>query len=239
MVKEAEVNDKAKSAEARESIPPPDPSKPADPNAPLANYGNFGNSGDYGNAILGDLETLISKHLVCTEAQRTVLALWVLHTYACSNVPLTPYLNIYSPVEESGKTTCLAILRALCAQPWWAGGTSPSAFKRKLAAEATTVLLDNWQTLFRASDKHLMTGFLLNGCDFVPGLCAHLERLEKHKVEVCRFSPKAFAGSESLPPALARRSIPMVLQRRKPAEKVIPITYLMLSPGTEKLTSRG
>ncbi len=187
--------------------------------------------------ILVDLEKTISNHLVCTEAQRTVLALWVLHTYACSNVFLTPYLNIYSPVEESGKTTCLAILRALCAQPWWAGGTSPLAFKRKLAAEATTVLLDNWQTLFRASDKHPMTGFLLNGCDFVPDLCAHLERREKHKVEACRFSPKAFAGSESLPPALARRSIPIMLQRRKPAEKVIPLPYLMLSPKTAKLTS--
>src|SRR5581483_9618221 len=189
--------------------------KKAEANDPAKSTKNYGNSGDFGNGactevsrseasrsgnakLLSDLEKTISNHLVCTEAQRTVLALWILHTYACSNVFLTPYLNIYSPVEESGKTTCLAVLRALCAQPWWAGGTSPSAFKRKLAAEATTVLLDNWQTMFRATDKHLMTGFLLNGCDFVPDLCAHLERREKHKVEACRFSPKAFAGSESL-----------------------------------------
>ncbi len=233
VVKKAEVNGKAKSTENHGNS---------------SDFGNYGNSSNgevgpspasrSGNAkLLSDLEKTISNHLVCTAAQRTVLALWVLHTYACSNVFLTPYLNIYSPVEESGKTTCLAVLRALCAQPWWAGGTSPAAFKRKLAAEATTVLLDNWQTLFRASDKHPMTGFLLNGCDFVPDLCAHLERREKHKVEVCHFSPKAFAGSESLPPALARRSIPIVLQRRRPAEKVIPLPYLMLSPKTKKLTS--
>ncbi len=219
--KKAEVNGKDKSEKKS--------SGSTSENYPVTKLPNY--------QILVDLEKTISNHLVCTEAQRTVLALWILHTYACSNVFLTPYLNIYSPVEESGKTTCLAVLRALCAQPWWAGGTSPSAFKRKLAAEATTVLLDNWQTLFRASDKHPMTGFLLNGCDFVPDLCAHLERREKHKVEACSFSPKAFAGSESLPPALARRSIPIVLQRRKPAEKVIPLPYLMLSPKTAKLTS--
>src|SRR5581483_6250186 len=123
VVKKAEVNGKAKS-ETESSAP------------------NYGNSSDLGNGactevsrseasrsgnakLLVDLEKTISNHLVCTEAQRTVLALWILHTYACSNVFLTPYLNIYSPVEESGKTTCLAILRALCAQPWWAGGTSP------------------------------------------------------------------------------------------------------------------
>ncbi len=221
VAKKAEVNGKAKSET--------ESSASTSENYPITKLPNY--------QLLMDLEKTISNHLVCTEAQRTVLALWVLHTYACSNVFLTPYLNIYSPVEESGKTTCLAVLRALCAQPWWAGGTSPAAFKRKLAAEATTVLLDNWQTLFRASDKHPMTGFLLNGCDFVPDLCAHLERREKHKVEACRFSPKAFAGSESLPPALARRSIPIVLQRRRPAEKVIPLPYLMLSPKTAKLTS--
>src|SRR5205823_8187570 len=70
----------------------------------IPNSGNSGNSGDYGNAILEDLENLISDHLVCSKAQRTVLALWLLHTYTRKSAPITPYLNISSPVEESGKS---------------------------------------------------------------------------------------------------------------------------------------
>ena len=182
------------------------------------------------------MEALISTHLVCSKAQRTVLALWILHTYSYTSFLTTPYLNVFSPVEESGKSTCMAVLRGLCAQSWWAAGVSPSAFKRKITAERPTVLLDNWHTVFRGADKQQMTGFLLSGCDMVRDLCFNTDGPE-NAGEECTFSPKAFAGLEPLPPVLARRCIPIVLQRRKPEESVKSILRLMFPERTSKFTS--
>src|SRR5205807_6889635 len=130
---------------------------------------------------------------------------WLLHTYTYKSAPITPYLNISSPVEESGKSTCITILRSLCAQPWWAAGTSPSALKKKVINEHPTVLLDNWHTIFRGADKQQMTGFLLSGCDNPK----HFYDEGSQKEPEHTFCPKAFAGMEPLPPTLARRSIPI------------------------------
>jgi hypothetical protein len=118
--------------------------------------------------MMSDLEKLIANHLVCTESQRVILALWILHTYTCEATPLTPYLNISSPLEESGKSTCMTILRGLCADPWWPVGLTPANFQRKINEDHPTVLLDNWQTLFRGTDRNKITGFLLSGCDQPP-----------------------------------------------------------------------
>jgi hypothetical protein len=61
--------------------------------------------------VLDFLESTIAQYLVCSPAQRSVLALWILHTYTFQAAHFTPYLNIYSPLEESGKSTCMTILR--------------------------------------------------------------------------------------------------------------------------------
>ncbi|HEV2988300.1 MAG TPA: DUF3631 domain-containing protein [Candidatus Angelobacter sp.] len=206
---------------------------------------------------MDDLTNLIRQHLVCTDHQSTVLALWILHTYTYKAAHLTPYLNISSRVEESGKSTCMTILRSLCAQPWWAAGVSRSAFTRKINADHPTVLLDNWQTVFSGSDKTQMTGFLLNGCDHPnygnsgDEACTEASRSGDPNYPITNlpnypipspnypisFCPKAFAGPDPLPPSLARRSIPIVLERRKPSE-VVKRAMNLLAPGAAaKLTS--
>ena len=114
---------------------------------------------------LDRIEDLISDYLVCSDHQRAILALWILHTYSYQAAFITPYLDISSPVEESGKSTCLGVLRGLCAQPWWASGIPSSTLTRKIISERPTDLLDNWHATFRGTDKHPVTGFLANGCD--------------------------------------------------------------------------
>src|SRR5205823_5065207 len=141
----------------------------------------------------------------------------------------TPYLNISSAVEESGKSTCMKLLRAFCAQPWWAAGVPASTLTRKIIADHPAVLLDNWQATFRASDKQQVTGFLLSGCTNLQGFSL-LERNHRGDFstrEVQTFCPKAFAGLEPLPPTLARRSLPIVLQRAKPQEGFMSSFYLL------------
>jgi len=188
---------------------------------------------------LEKLEKLISAFLVCSDDQRAILALWILHTYCYRASSTTPYLNIFSPVEESGKSVCLGVLRGLCAQPWWASGVPSSTLTRKIIADRPTVLLDNWHTTFRGSDKQQITGFLLTGCrNFQPfSLMEGSSRSGFCTREVEVFCPKAFAGMSSLPPTLAQRSIPIVLQRRKPHQIVSPVVALLHQDITRPFTS--
>jgi hypothetical protein len=134
----------------------------------------------------------------------------------------------------------MTILRALCAQPWWAAGVSPSTLTRKIIADRPTVLLDNWHTTFRGSDKQQITGFLLSGCANLQGftLLESDYRGGFSTREVATFCPKAFAGLESLPPSLARRSIPIVLQRLKSQDSIASTFWLFVPENTEPLTSK-
>jgi hypothetical protein len=243
IVKEEEVIQEAQVVNPPEALKEPAKQKPKgvkkakEAKAPNPNSGNYGNSGN--PDVMGYLESAIHDYLVCSDHQGVVLALWVLHTYTCRASYLTPYLNIWSPIEESGKSTCMIILRSLCAQPWWAAGVSPSVFKRQLMAGNSTILLDNWHTIFRGSDKQQLTGLLLNGCDMARdfGALQPNAQGEYSPVNLETFCPKAFAGLESLPPSLARRSIPIVLQRRKPHERVKAAIHLLTPYSTRKLTS--
>jgi hypothetical protein len=133
----------------------------------------------------------------------------------------------------------MTILRGLCARPWWAAGVSPSDFKFKLLADHPTVLLDDWQSLFRGSDKNPMTGFLLSGCHRAPDVAYQQSHQQGgfSADDLQSFCPKAFAGLEPLPPSLTRRSIPIVLQRRKPQELVKSALHLLLPQNTRKFTA--
>jgi hypothetical protein len=176
---------------------------------------------------MDQLEQDIARYLVCSPHQRVVLALWILHTYCYSRAaPVTPYLNIYSPIEQSGKSACLGVLRGFCAQPWYASGVPASTLTRKIIADRPTVLLDNWHTTFRGRDQQPITGFLLHGAKIFQPYTV-LEKGLFREVDV--YCPKAFAGLASLPPTLAQRSIPIMLHRSRPQEAVTA-TFTLLDP---------
>src|SRR5579864_3798965 len=70
-----------------------------------------------GNKLLNDVSEFIGRYLQCSEHQRTVLALWALHTHCMSAAQVTPYLAIQSAEKQSGKTLCLQLLNLLCESP--------------------------------------------------------------------------------------------------------------------------
>jgi len=164
------------------------------------------------------LANVLRKFLVCSDYHIVVLALWIIHTYCYDIFPSSPYLNIYSPEKQSGKTICMNLLNVLSSKAWMpAGGTAPPRIMSRIAKHRPTLLLDDWQLVFRPSVSQQFIAFLsascANGSRFpVPGNDSDQEV----------FCPKAFAGSVCLPPVLADRSIPVVLQRRKPDDLVFP-----------------
>src|SRR5215470_17795917 len=66
---------------------------------------------------LDDVLTFLARYLYCTDHQRTLIALWILHAHCFSAAEVTPYLSIQSAMEQSGKTLSLQLLSLLCPNP--------------------------------------------------------------------------------------------------------------------------
>ena len=98
------------------------------------------------------LAKVLRKFLVCSDSHIVVLALWIIHTYCYEIFPSTPYLNIYSPEKQSGKTICMGLLNVLARKAWIpGGGTAPPRIMSRIARRRPTLLLDDWQLVFRPS----------------------------------------------------------------------------------------
>jgi hypothetical protein len=202
----------------------------------------------------------IRKHLVCSDHQRTVLVLWIVHTYCYDYFPVTPYLNIFSPEKQSGKSLCLQLLNILCCKPWMLapGGITKSGIMKGVAGSQPALLLDDWHTVFHASsfsaaEAQPIIGFLNAGSTgghrdaYSPGN----ERFEDDRFEIFDhndvrpistpriYCPKAFAGPGDLPLSLADRCVPIALKRKKPSERTeffwLDLTGPMADPLVEPL----
>ena len=160
--------------------------------------------------MLYRLARFFRQYLHCSAEQLAVLSLWTLHTHCFSAARSSPYLNVCSRRKQSGKSLCLELLSLVCADSWFATGVSAGALARKVVSARPTVLLDECQTIFGASDKSVR-GLLLSGCK--RGAVYEISGRGLSPAHVADvFCPKAFAGMTVLPPAIEDRSIPIVLK---------------------------
>jgi putative DNA primase/helicase len=159
--------------------------------------------------VLSQVSEFIGRYLHCSDDQRTVMALWVLHTYCLSAAQVTPYLSIQSLHKQSGKTLCLQLLNLLCDHPALTAGFTASTLARRMKEGiVSAVLLDECQATVgtRARSKSpALRALLASGYHCGPGYTTGPEERDV-------FRPKAFAGMGQLPEALADRSICIILQ---------------------------
>jgi Protein of unknown function (DUF3631) len=161
-----------------------------------------------GDQLLQDVTQFVGRYLQCSEHQRTVMALWVLHTHCLSAVQVTPYLAIQSTEKQSGKTLCLQLLNLLCESPALTAGFTANTLTRRIDSVISTVLLDECQATVgtrNRSKSPALRAILASGYHCGPGYTDATH--ERHA-----FAPKAFAGMGQLPEALADRSIPIILE---------------------------
>lgn len=166
---------------------------------------------------LNQVDAFIKKHLLCSRHQRTILALWVAHTYCYKHFPVTPYLEISSPEGQSGKTTCLGLLEILCHKPWNPAGVTAACLATRIANNQPTLLLDDWHTVLRSSGHQPVLALLKAG---IMSGSYYPEYPKEKDWDGLVFCPKAFAGQGRLPASLSTRCIPIVLRRKKPKEQV-------------------
>ena len=183
------------------------------------------------NKMLHKLVDFIGEYIVCTEEQRVILALWIMHTWTYRSFAVTPYLDIHSPESRCGKTRCLQLLAPLCLP----GGLTPNGPSARVLAKS---LLENMEPgpakgKQESSPIRLPALLLLDDRDFtfsVPsrdpifallksGATAYGSFLHKVPIygmrELTAFFPKAFAGINRLPRVLADCCIPIALQHKK------------------------
>jgi hypothetical protein len=161
-----------------------------------------------GDQLLKDISAFIGRYLQCSEHQRTVLALWALHTHCLPAARMTPYLAIQSAEKQSGKTLCLQLLSMLCEDPIFTASFTANTLTRRLDQHISTVLLDECQSIFgtRNRSKNPALQALLACGNY----CGAGYTDSKHERNT--FAPKAFAGMGHLPESLADRSISIILK---------------------------
>jgi Protein of unknown function (DUF3631)/RepB DNA-primase N-terminal domain len=176
-----------------------------------------------GAELLEELTEFIRRFVILREEQARLTALWVVHTHAFDAADTTPYLHIKSAEKRSGKSRLLEVLELLADSAWYTGRVTPAVLIRKIAAETPTLLLDESDAAFKASQEYTETlrgvlnaGFRRGG---VASLCVGQgANIDYRDFPV--YSPKAIAGIGRLPDTVADRSIPIDLKRKTKGEAV-------------------
>ena len=120
--------------------------------------------------ILCQCRAWIRRFVVLGDFEVTILACWLLHTWAFDAALVTPYLHVHSPEKGSGKTTLLMVLRALARGPRFSSGISAAALARVVAKDRPTLFIDELDAQMRGDKEKaqdirgvLDGGFDING----------------------------------------------------------------------------
>jgi hypothetical protein len=87
------------------------------------------------------------------------VALWTLHCYVFDRFTITPRLVLLSPVRGCGKTTLLALLELLVANPDKSDNTTPAAIYHSFTRSVPTLLIDEADNLGLATSNVLRAVF--------------------------------------------------------------------------------
>lgn len=192
--------------------------------------------------LLDDVQRFYLRFVIFPSAHAPVaLALWTLHTHVIEAADCTPYVHISSAAPTSGKTRVSEVAELLVHAPLRTSGTSPAAVFREIDRDRPTLILDEIDTQFgnKGSDDRAedLRG-LLNG-GFNRG--AYYLRCEGRDFKTKRFdvfAPKLLAGLGDVPDTVAKRSIPIRLQRRARHEHVDRFRRRQVEPEARALRGR-
>ena len=154
---------------------------------------------------------LIEKYVAVSDDERIAIALWVLHTWAFDQFPITPRLALLSPVRGCGKTLLLILIELLCAEPFRSDNVTAAVIYHHLRSRPRSPLLldegDN-QDIFRDGPLRAVfnSGHRRGGniSRFVGGWTRRFST----------FAPLAIAAIGTLPLPLLHRAVVINMQRR-------------------------
>src|SRR5215831_5283987 len=175
-----------------------------------------------GVELLNELATTIRSHVVMSDYERDICALWTLHSYLIKHFKISPKLSIKSVVKQCGKTTLLEALSYLVYRPWMTGSITVAALFRVIEMWHPTLLIDEVDTF--VGDNEELRG-ILNQSHRYDGYVTRTVGEDHEPRRFSVYTPIALSGIGGLADTLADRSVTTVLKRRRPNE---PITQLRI-----------
>jgi putative DNA primase/helicase len=172
-----------------------------------------------GATLLDDLAATFKRYLVLPKSAESILALWVVHTYAIDAAHATPYLHVKSPVARCGKSKLLDLLEALVYRHLKFSNASSATIFRVIEAHHPTLLIDEADTYIK--DNEDLRGILNDG--YRPGGKVLRAVPSGDDFEPRFFSvwgAKAIAGIGRLPRTIEDRSITISMKRKSKSETV-------------------
>jgi hypothetical protein len=176
----------------------------------------------------------IRKHVILDKHLAETVALWIVHAHAIDAFRYSPRLSVRSPVPNCGKTTLLAVIRALCGERGkLVSNLTIAAYFRyvdgasKNGATPPIMLIDEVDTFF-AEDRKEVFGILNSGHDREGARilrCLNSEANHEPR-EYSTWAPLVLGGiggfGEGLQvaAALETRCIVINLHRKRPEDKV-------------------
>jgi|GEM_PF-1766746 len=175
--------------------------------------------------ILDSIVRFLRKYVVLSPEQADTIALWVTHTYAIDATDTTPYLRINSATKRCGKTRLAEVVSCIAYNPrLMTCLTTASLFRLIHNCEGKlTLIVDEVAGTFTGREKSAEISALLNA-GWRRGMT--VPRVEKTKDgsfvvrEYQTFAPKVLVGIGQLHDTVEDRSIKIMLQRKRPDEKV-------------------
>lgn len=170
-----------------------------------------------GDDLLDQIVKAICRYIVMPAHTAEATALWAVHCHCFQNWQQTPRLAVGSPEKGCGKSTLLDVLSHLVPRSITSENLSSAVLFRVIEAHHPVLLVDEVDTFLR--DDEELRG-ILNSGHRKGGRVLRCEG-DDHAVKAfATFSPVVTGGLGRLPGTLEDRSIPVLLQKRKPSERI-------------------
>ncbi len=195
--------------------------------------------------LLTEIEAVINKHVVLSDAAATALAAWVLHTYVYELRDTVAYVAIESPEKRCGKTTLLTVLAAMANKPLIAANVTVGALFRAIDTCRPTLFIDEADTFLAGNGT--MRGIINSGNTWRTAYVLRLSKSSSKQTErgpadsaapnrsdsgLQRYScwcPKVIAMIGKAPDTIADRSIVVPMLRKLTTETRAPLAELNTS----------
>ena len=173
-----------------------------------------------GPELFAEVKSYIRQYLILPPGAASVLAAWIIATWAVTVFDIICYLLVLSATRECGKTRVLEVIEFLSRKAFSTISSSPATIYRIIEKEQPTFLMDEAESLSKMSDHSGALIEILNG-GYERGKV--VPRCEGDKNEVRYFNVfgfKALASTRRLWDTIEGRSIIIKMQRKSKSDTV-------------------
>jgi putative DNA primase/helicase len=171
-----------------------------------------------GAALLDEIVREIGRYMIMSDTDKTIAAIWAVHTHIFDRFVVTPRLCVRSPLKGCGKTHLFSVLGHLVSRKVMAASITPSVVFRLIERYRPSLLIDEAAKMFL--DESGEARRILNaGYRFDGAVLRNVgDSYEPRMFKV--FAPVGFALIGTLPSDLHSRCICINLKKKLRGEKI-------------------